>query len=168
MNMAYAGDESGIIYVTTSRGFIVVYRAPVVAGRLEEPQPTHAKNVERMLHAYVVRDLTDAIESNERGEEWLPAKAAEIYSLVLEHDTWEVAPLPPNCNFNKVGSQEKVEAHPETEGPLHPPWPLSGRGCRLCQNLCPRCEASDPSYLYVDCGYAIAGDMPVGFEDCRS
>jgi transposase InsO family protein len=54
-HLAYVEEDNGILYVTTrvgtSRGFIVAYRAPVIDGSLgqEEPQPLHARDVERML-----------------------------------------------------------------------------------------------------------------------
>ena len=57
-NLAYVDPESDVVYVTTrvttSRGFIVAYRAPVVQGKLgkEEAIPIHAKDVEGMVVAH--------------------------------------------------------------------------------------------------------------------
>jgi hypothetical protein len=62
-HMAYKDDENDVLYVTTrvttSRGFIVAYRAPWVGGALgqEEPQPVHAKDVEIMLVSYLSNHL---------------------------------------------------------------------------------------------------------------
>ena len=61
VNHVYLDDDDGFHYVTTrvgiSRGFIVAYRAPLMEGGLwlgtEEPKPIHAREVEKMLSAYL-------------------------------------------------------------------------------------------------------------------
>ena len=57
-HMVYFDDENSILYavtrVTTSRGFVVGYRAPIINGRLtqEESTPIHAADTERMIRLY--------------------------------------------------------------------------------------------------------------------
>lgn len=58
-HMAYKDEDNGILFVTTrvttSRGLLVAYRAPLMDGRLgqEEPKPIHAQDVENMLTEYL-------------------------------------------------------------------------------------------------------------------
>jgi hypothetical protein len=56
LDLAYEDDENKIRYVTTrvttTRGFVVAYRAPFIGGKLgkEEQVPIHAKDVELLVH----------------------------------------------------------------------------------------------------------------------
>ena len=58
-HLAYRDSDDGDILfvttrVTTQRGFIVTFRAPVINGRLakEEPRPIHARDAERLLEKH--------------------------------------------------------------------------------------------------------------------
>lgn len=69
VHLAY--EDEGMTYVTTRvtthRGFIVAYRAAVIGGRLgqEEPQPIHARDVERDLITYHTTHLPLMWHNNE-------------------------------------------------------------------------------------------------------
>ena len=108
-HMAYRDDESGIMFVTTrvstSRGFIVAYRAPVVEGRLgpEEPQPIHAKDVENMLTTQINSNdllmwvdgrLTNACNVLQGAPELAMAQRSDQSHGALEPAALPAPPLP--------------------------------------------------------------------------
>ncbi|CAM9512630.1 unnamed protein product, partial [Ectocarpus fasciculatus] len=111
-HMAYRDDESGIMmkppleHGTVGQG--PTGRAGAAASQEGRQQrhrvPRQLTNVGTLgdisapteRAAYLaVQDMMEADESNDKGAEWVPAKVEEMRSLVLEHDAWDVTPLPP-------------------------------------------------------------------------